>query len=280
MNNYANVIINHLSVGMERDVFVDDEAHLLMYIPPTSPPPDLSDGAVVTPKVPEQSQPSSSNMGYILIGVGCLVSSALVLLAVRLMKRRRKERMASSAVADAPDYDSHYEPSFPSSEDERAVNSENYCIEVEISDTETVAMSVDKEGQVEKVPEKTNKIAKTGSQGTAATEDDCATISTQESGVTLYLDMKRVGSDVSALTWNGPSQLSDDPTSNLGKNLASLGMGAIQEDLEEDEEELEYDFNTEDDIKASALRHPPRTAASLEKDSLCYSSSNGSRKVV
>lgn len=287
MINYANVIGNHISVGMEDDVFINDKAKLLMYAPPSllseetpKDDPNTPEGEkLVSPPIPEESQPSSSNMGYIMIGVGCVVASAFLLLAVHLHKKRRKNRVSSSAVAVAPVTDSHYEESFQSSEDGGPDTRENFCIEVEVSDTETVAMSVDKDGHVEKVPDKNNEIAKGDSQGTAATEDDCATISTQESGVTLYLE-KRVASDVSALTWYGPPEQSDAPTSNLGRGLAALGMGAIQEDVEEEEDELVYDFNTEDDIEASASRNPPRTVVSMEKDSLCYSSSNGSRRIV
>mmetsp|Transcript_37304 Transcript_37304/g.81676 ORF Transcript_37304/g.81676 Transcript_37304/m.81676 type:complete len:601 (+) Transcript_37304:176-1978(+) len=288
MINYANVIGNHLSVGMEEDAFVNDKAKLLMYVPPSllseeTPKDDPNTPKVeqpVSPPIPEESQPSSSNMGYIMIGVGCVVASALLLLAVHLHKKRRKNRASSSAVAVAPVTDIHCEEAFQSSEDGGLDTRENFCIEVEVSDTETVAMSVDKDGHVEEVSDENNEIAKKGdSQGTAATEDDCATISTQESGVTLYLD-KRVASDVSALTWYGPPQQSDAPTSNLGRGLAALGMGAIQEDVEEEEDELMYDFNTEDDIDASAPKNAPRTVVSMEKDSLCYSSSNGSRRIV
>lgn len=295
MTNYANVIVYQLSVGMENDVFVDDKAKLLMYTPPTEIPillgaEDEQNQDMIMNTSPSEGlsspaggkeRPSSSNLGYILVGVGCVVASVFLLLFVH-MRRRRKSR--SLAVAEVSENSSHNEGTIDVTEDRGTNDGESYCVEVEISDTETVSMSVGMDGHVDKVQDKNKELAKVDSQGTAATEDDCATISTQESGVTLYLDMKRVGSDVSALTWYGPPQsnTSNDPSSGLGRGLAALGMGAIQEDVEEEEDELEFDLQLdlsgEDDIEASvASKNYSRTEVSTEKDSLCYSSSKDSK---
>ena len=120
---------------------------------------------------------------------------------------------------------------------------------------------------------------KTDSQGTAATEDDCETIATQESGVTLYLE--RVESDVSALTWYGPGQSSKCQSSgSLGRGLQAIaGMGAIQEDEEdEDEDDLDLGISTEEDTGNRGKNQPKSTVAG---DSLCYSSTaNSSQRIV
>jgi hypothetical protein len=271
MTNYANVIVNKISVGMDNDAFVDDRAKLLMYVPPE---PTSVPTIATAEEVPKEEmineelnisspsddgtepQGSSSNTTYIGIGVGCVVVSMVLLSLFVFLRRRRVQKFVGRPT----------EPAIANTSRRATDGNDSYCIEVEVSDTETVAMSVNKDGQIGKMSEKTD------SQGTAATEDDCETIATQESGVTLYLDMKRVESDVSALTWYGPGQSSKCQSSgSLRRGLQAIaGMGAIQEDEEdEDEDDLNLGISTEEDTGSRGKNQPKSTVAG---DSLCYSS--------
>ena len=298
MSNYANVIANQISVGMDTDAFVDERTKLLMYIPPdpTSVPTipsreeDLKkemtseDLKISNPSDNEaKSEGSSSNATYIGIGVGCVVASVILLSLFVFMRRRRVQKFVERSTDTTNSANRRYDQENLGgvSDTQRATDGDDsYCIEVEVSDNETVAMSVNKDGRVDKVGEKAD------SQGTAATEDDCETIATQESGVTLYLDMKRVGSDVSALTWYGPNQTSNRQSSgSLGRGLEAIaGMGAIQEDEEEEEEdELNLEISTEEGTDAIGARGSEKTRSKSTpgSDSLCYSSTaSGSRGLV
>lgn len=278
MTNYANVIVNKISGGMDNDAFVDDRAKLLMYVPPE--PTSVPTIATVE-EVPKEEmiseelnisspsdngtepQGSSSNTTYIGIGVGCVVVSIVLLSLFVFLRRRRVEKFVGRPT----------EPANANTSRRATDGNDSYCIEVEVSDTETVAMSVNKDGQIGNMPEKTD------SQGTAATEDDCETIATQESGVTLYLE--RVESDVSALTWYGPGQSSKCQSSgSLGRGLQAIaGMGAIQEDEEdEDEDDLNLGISTEEDTGNRGKNQPKSTVAG---DSLCYSSTaSSSQRIV
>lgn len=278
MTNYANVIVNKISGGMDNDAFVDDRAKLLMYVPPE--PTSVPTIATVE-EVPKEEmiseelsisspsdngtepQGSSSNTTYIGIGVGCVVVSIVLLSLFVFLRRRRVEKFVGRPT----------EPANANTSRRATDGNDSYCIEVEVSDTETVAMSVNKDGQIENMPEKTD------SQGTAATEDDCETIATQESGVTLYLE--RVESDVSALTWYGPGQSSKCQSSgSLGRGLQAIaGMGAIQEDEEdEDEDDLNLGISTEEETDNRGKNQPKSTVAG---DSLCYSSTaSSSQRIV
>lgn len=283
MTNYANVIVNKISGGMDNDAFVDDRAKLLMYVPPepTSVPTIATENVATVEEVPKEEmineelnisspsdnstepQGSSSNTTYIGIGVGCVVVSIVLLSLFVFLRRRRVQKFVGRPT----------EPANANTSRRATYGNDSYCIEVEVSDTETVAMSVNKDGQIGKMPEKTD------SQGTAATEDDCETIATQESGVTLYLE--RVESDVSALTWYGPGQSSKCQSSgSLGRGLQAIaGMGAIQEDEEdEDEDDLDLGISTEEDTGNRGKNQPKSTVAG---DSLCYSSTaNSSQRIV
>lgn len=283
MTNYANVIVNKISGGMDNDAFVDDRAKLLMYVPPepTSVPTIATENVATVEEVPKEEmineelnisspsdnstepQGSSSNTTYIGIGVGCVVVSIVLLSLFVFLRRRRVQKFVGRPT----------EPANANTSRRATDGNDSYCIEVEVSDTETVAMSVNKDGQIGKMPEKTD------SQGTAATEDDCETIATQESGVTLYLE--RVESDVSALTWYGPGQSSKCQSSgSLGRGLQAIaGMGAIQEDEEdEDEDDLNLGISTEEDTGNRGKNQPKSTVAG---DSLCYSSTaNSSQRIV
>lgn len=278
MTNYANVIVNKISGGMDNDAFVDDRAKLLMYVPPE--PTSVPTIATVE-EVPKEEmiseelsisspsdngtepQGSSSNTTYIGIGVGCVVVSIVLLSLFVFLRRRRVEKFVGRPT----------EPANANTSRRATDGNDSYCIEVEVSDTETVAMSVNKDGQIGNMPEKTD------SQGTAATEDDCETIATQESGVTLYLE--RVESDVSALTWYGPGQSSKCQSSgSLGRGLQAIaGMGAIQEDEEdEDEDDLNLGISTEEETDNRGKNQPKSTVAG---DSLCYSSTaSSSQRIV
>ena len=292
MSNYANVIVNQISVGMETDVFIDERTKLLMYVPPepTSVPtiPSREEGSdEITSENLSNSSPtdnetrpqgSSSNMTYVGIGVGCVVASVFLLSLFVFMRRRRIQKfMERSTNTTDTSNKRHQEDLGGVSETQRARDGDDsYCIEVEVSDNETVAMSVNKDGHIGRVSEKAN------SQGTAATEDDCETIATQESGVTLYLDMKRVGSDVSALTWYGPNQTSNRQSSgSLGRGLEAIAaMGAIQEDEEEEEED---DLNLEISMEAmNSGRGGPKnqSKSTVGSDSLCYSSTASSSRGI
>ena len=291
MSNYANVIENQISVGMDTDAFVDERAKLLIYIPPEpsdghhlQEPPSVptiatagedlkkemksEDLKISNPSDNEKNpQDSSSNTTYIGIGVGCVVASIVLLFLFVFMRRRRVQKIVERST------DTTNPANRRVSHTQRAIeDDDSYCIEVEVSDNETVAMSVNKDGCVDKVGEKAE------SQGTAATEDDCETIATQESGVTLYLDMKRVGSDVSALTWYGPNQTQNRQSSSiLGRGLEAIaGMGAIQEDEEvEEEDDLNLEIGTEEGAQTSKNTRSKSTAGS---DSLCYSSTASSSR--
>ena len=312
MSNYANVIANQISVGMDTDAFVDERAKLLVYVPPepTSAPPEPTSVPPEPTSVPPEPtsavptiatagedlmkemtsedlkisnppdnemnpQDSSSNTTYIGIGVGCVVASIVLLSLFVFMRRRRVQKFVERFTDTTNPANRRYDQENlgDASHTQRAIEGDNsYCIEVEVSDNETVAMSVDKDGRVDKVGEKAD------SQGTAATEDDCETITTQDSGVTLYLDMKRVGSDVSALTWYGPNQTQNRQSSSiLGRGLEALaGMGAIQEDEDEEEEDdLNPEISTEEGARGSQNTRSKSTAGS---GSLCYSSTASSSR--
>ena len=296
MSNYANVIINQISDGMDTDTFVDERAKLLMYIPPdpTSAPaiPSLEEDLkkemksedlnIFNPSDNEtKPQGFSSNATYIGIGIGCVVASVVLLSLFVFIRRRRVQKFVERSTDTANDTNRRYEQGHLGSvsDTQRATQGDDsYCIEVEVSDTETVAMSVNKDGRVGKASEKAD------SQGTAATEDDCETIATQESGVTLYLE--RVGSDVSALTWYGPTQSSNRQSSgSLGRGLEAIaGMRAIQEDEEEEEEEdLELEISSEESTEAMngvCGDQKNQSKSTAGSDSLCYSSTASSSRGI
>lgn len=294
MSNYANVIANQISVGMDTDIFVDERTKLFMYIPPdpSSAPAipsreeDLkkevtSEDQNISNPFDNKTKPqgSSSNTTYIGIGVGCVVASVVLLSLFVFIRRRRVQKFVERSTDTANDTNRRHDQGLLGSvsDTQRATQGDDsYCIEVEVSDTETVAMSVNKDGFVGKVREKAD------SQGTAATEDDCETIATQESGVTLYLE--RVGSDVSALTWYGPTQTSNRQSSgSLGRGLEAIaGMGAIKEDEEEEEEDdLELEMSSEESTEAmNGVREGQKNQSkpTTGSDSLCYSSTASSSR--
>eukprot|EP00563_Minutocellus_polymorphus_P004926 CAMPEP_0181044470 /NCGR_PEP_ID=MMETSP1070-20121207/13285_1 /TAXON_ID=265543 /ORGANISM="Minutocellus polymorphus, Strain NH13" /LENGTH=571 /DNA_ID=CAMNT_0023122921 /DNA_START=120 /DNA_END=1835 /DNA_ORIENTATION=+ len=290
MTNYANVIVNQINVGMDTDAFIDDRAKLVMYVPPelASVPTIATAEVVLKDEMTSEDlnisspspQSSSSNTTYIGIGVGCVALSAVLLSLFVFMRRRRIQKFVGRPTEPTNANTRCRRESPGVSDTERAIDgNDSFCIEVEVSDNETVAMSVNRDGRVGKVAEKTD------SQGTAATEDDCETIATHESGVTLYLDLKRVGSDVSALTWYGPANSSNcQSNGSLGRGLEAIaGMGAIQEDEEEEEEEeddLNLEISTEEDTGGSG-GSKNQFKSTVASDSLCYSSTaSGSRRIV
>lgn len=289
MTNFANVIVNQISAGMDTDAFVDERAKLLVYVPlepntipsPEESPKTMSEG----PNGPSDNEikpQSSSKTTYIGIVVGCAVASIVLLsLFVFLRRRRVQKNIERSIDSNGATKRRHRENLRGVCDTERASDGDDsYCIEVEVSDTETVAISVNKDGRVSsEVGEKAD------SQGTAATEDDCETIATQESGVTLYLDTKRVGSDISALTWYGPAESSNRESSGrLGQGLEAIaGMGVIQEDEEEEEEEdhLNLKLSTEEKNTSSGGRKRQQSKSTATSDTVCYSSTaSGSRGIV
>lgn len=296
MSNYANVIANQISVGMDTDAFVDERTKLLMYIPPdptsvpaiTSAGEDLkkemmSEDLNISSPFDNETKPQgySSNTTYVGISVGCVVASVVLLSLFIFIRRRRVQKFVERSTDTANDTNRRHDQELLGSvsDTQRATQGDDsYCVEVEVSDTETIAMSVNKDGCVGKVCEKAD------SQGTAATEDDCETIATQESGVTLYLE--RVGSDVSALTWYGPTQTSNRQSSgSLGRRLEAIaGMGAIQEDEEEEEEDdLELEISSEESTDAmNGVRGGQKNQfkSTTGSDSLCYSSTASSSRGI
>lgn len=300
MINYASVIINRLSIGMEVDAFVDDNAKLLLYIPPPPVQPEQitpvlldhpKDGEQDQTTVPtivtsatsadtalrsEESSNSIPSIGYIAVGVGCLVAIVLALLLTVYIKQRRSRKVDKEGNSEFQQNRSNFDVRI----DDAGTINDNYCIEVEVSDHHSVAMSATKDGHVEKMKRVSNN---NNSQQTATTVDECATIASQESGVTLYLD-RRTTSDISELTWYTLSQ-SGSPLSSLGKGLAGLPeMGAIdeEEDAKEEEESLTYSNTESDRIEARASKESlsksnDETARGVKgdtsRDSLCYSSS-------